>query len=151
MPPQIDRVRVQAKVSVETGECLERRWVSNCMFQPRTLERPSCSVATRGPAAFLSPSFRFYSVLGTYFVSIISNIRRNSIVQHPVYDEDGSPLACDSAVLARLKFRFLFIYVTSYTVRVSGTQPPNMPGILPMKVIKVGTNAQTRIAQACDR
>ncbi|KXT14663.1 hypothetical protein AC579_3673 [Pseudocercospora musae] len=26
-----------------------------------------------------------------------------------------------------------------------------MPGILPMKVIKVGTNAQTRIAQACDR
>jgi hypothetical protein len=28
---------------------------------------------------------------------------------------------------------------------------PNMPGILPMKVIKVGANAQTRIAQACDR
>ncbi|KAF2748888.1 transcriptional activator protein-like protein acu-15 [Sporormia fimetaria CBS 119925] len=26
-----------------------------------------------------------------------------------------------------------------------------MPGILPMKVIKVGSNAQTRIAQACDR
>lgn len=26
-----------------------------------------------------------------------------------------------------------------------------MPGILPMKVIKVGTNNQTRIAQACDR
>ncbi|KAI9694633.1 MAG: hypothetical protein M1822_000249 [Bathelium mastoideum] len=26
-----------------------------------------------------------------------------------------------------------------------------MPGILPMKVIKVGTSAQTRIAQACDR
>ncbi|PIB01549.1 Transcriptional activator protein acu-15 [Cercospora beticola] len=26
-----------------------------------------------------------------------------------------------------------------------------MPGILPMKVIKVGLNAQTRIAQACDR
>ncbi|CAK4032492.1 Transcriptional activator acu-15 [Lecanosticta acicola] len=26
-----------------------------------------------------------------------------------------------------------------------------MPGILPMKVIKVGVNAQTRIAQACDR
>ncbi|KAK0283558.1 DNA-binding transcription factor cat8 [Friedmanniomyces endolithicus] len=26
-----------------------------------------------------------------------------------------------------------------------------MPGILPMKVIKVGTNAQSRIAQACDR
>ncbi|EMC99179.1 hypothetical protein BAUCODRAFT_120474 [Baudoinia panamericana UAMH 10762] len=26
-----------------------------------------------------------------------------------------------------------------------------MPGILPMKVIKVGANAQTRIAQACDR
>ncbi|KAF2171195.1 hypothetical protein M409DRAFT_50665 [Zasmidium cellare ATCC 36951] len=26
-----------------------------------------------------------------------------------------------------------------------------MPGILPMKVIKIGTNAQTRIAQACDR
>ncbi|KAF1967887.1 hypothetical protein BU23DRAFT_282931 [Bimuria novae-zelandiae CBS 107.79] len=26
-----------------------------------------------------------------------------------------------------------------------------MPGILPMKVIKVGTNSQTRIAQACDR
>ena len=26
-----------------------------------------------------------------------------------------------------------------------------MPGILPMKVIKVGTNAQDRIAQACDR
>lgn len=28
---------------------------------------------------------------------------------------------------------------------------PSMPGILPMKVIKVGANAQTRIAQACDR
>ena len=27
----------------------------------------------------------------------------------------------------------------------------NMPGILPMKVIKVGTSAQSRIAQACDR
>lgn len=26
-----------------------------------------------------------------------------------------------------------------------------MPGILPMKVIKVGTSAQSRIAQACDR
>ena len=26
-----------------------------------------------------------------------------------------------------------------------------MPGILPMKVIKVGSNAQSRIAQACDR
>ena len=26
-----------------------------------------------------------------------------------------------------------------------------MPGILPMKVIKVGTTAQSRIAQACDR
>ena len=26
-----------------------------------------------------------------------------------------------------------------------------MPGILPMKVIKVGTNSQARIAQACDR
>jgi hypothetical protein len=26
-----------------------------------------------------------------------------------------------------------------------------MPGILPMKVIKVGNNSQTRIAQACDR
>lgn len=26
-----------------------------------------------------------------------------------------------------------------------------MPGILPMKVIKMGTNAQSRIAQACDR
>lgn len=26
-----------------------------------------------------------------------------------------------------------------------------MPGILPMKVIRVGTNAQSRIAQACDR
>ncbi|EOD52295.1 putative transcriptional activator protein acu-15 protein [Neofusicoccum parvum UCRNP2] len=26
-----------------------------------------------------------------------------------------------------------------------------MPGILPMKVIKVGSNSQTRIAQACDR
>ncbi|KAF2867620.1 C6 transcription factor FacB [Massariosphaeria phaeospora] len=26
-----------------------------------------------------------------------------------------------------------------------------MPGILPMKVIKVGTNSQSRIAQACDR
>ncbi|QDS76004.1 hypothetical protein FKW77_004664 [Venturia effusa] len=26
-----------------------------------------------------------------------------------------------------------------------------MPGILPMKVIKIGQNAQTRIAQACDR
>lgn len=26
-----------------------------------------------------------------------------------------------------------------------------MPGILPMKVIQVGTNAQSRIAQACDR
>ncbi len=26
-----------------------------------------------------------------------------------------------------------------------------MPGILPMKVIKVGTAAQSRIAQACDR
>lgn len=26
-----------------------------------------------------------------------------------------------------------------------------MPGILPMKVIKVGTSTQTRIAQACDR
>ena len=26
-----------------------------------------------------------------------------------------------------------------------------MPGILPMKVIKVGTSAQNRIAQACDR
>ncbi|QIW95548.1 hypothetical protein AMS68_001066 [Peltaster fructicola] len=26
-----------------------------------------------------------------------------------------------------------------------------MPGILPMKVIKIGSNAQTRIAQACDR
>lgn len=29
--------------------------------------------------------------------------------------------------------------------------PSTMPGILPMKVIKVGVNAQTRIAQACDR
>ena len=27
----------------------------------------------------------------------------------------------------------------------------NMPGILPMKLIKVGTSAQSRIAQACDR
>jgi hypothetical protein len=27
----------------------------------------------------------------------------------------------------------------------------NMPGILPMKVIKVGSSAQSRIAQACDR
>lgn len=26
-----------------------------------------------------------------------------------------------------------------------------MPGILPMKVIRVGSNAQSRIAQACDR
>jgi hypothetical protein len=26
-----------------------------------------------------------------------------------------------------------------------------MPGILPMKVIKVGSAAQSRIAQACDR
>ena len=26
-----------------------------------------------------------------------------------------------------------------------------MPGILPMKVIKVGTSNQARIAQACDR
>src|ERR1700734_393551 len=26
-----------------------------------------------------------------------------------------------------------------------------MPGILPMKVIKVGSNSQSRIAQACDR
>jgi len=29
--------------------------------------------------------------------------------------------------------------------------PPIMPGILPMKVIKVGASAQSRIAQACDR
>ena len=26
-----------------------------------------------------------------------------------------------------------------------------MPGILPMKIIRVGNNAQSRIAQACDR
>jgi hypothetical protein len=26
-----------------------------------------------------------------------------------------------------------------------------MPGVIPMKVIKVGSNAQSRIAQACDR
>ncbi|KAI1905966.1 DNA-binding transcription factor cat8, partial [Ophidiomyces ophidiicola] len=26
-----------------------------------------------------------------------------------------------------------------------------MPGILPMKVIKVGNSAQSRVAQACDR
>ncbi|KAG9610711.1 hypothetical protein KCV04_g17464, partial [Aureobasidium melanogenum] len=26
-----------------------------------------------------------------------------------------------------------------------------MPGILPMKVIKVGSSSQSRIAQACDR
>jgi hypothetical protein len=32
-----------------------------------------------------------------------------------------------------------------------GLQPHNMPGILPMKVIKVGSAAQSRIAQACDR
>ena len=31
------------------------------------------------------------------------------------------------------------------------TQPSIMPGILPMKVIKVGTSTQSRIAQACDR
>lgn len=30
-------------------------------------------------------------------------------------------------------------------------RPPKMPGILPMKVIKVGNSAQSRIAQACDR
>lgn len=33
----------------------------------------------------------------------------------------------------------------------SGHQTPSMPGILPMKVIKVGAAAQSRIAQACDR
>ena len=32
-----------------------------------------------------------------------------------------------------------------------GLQPHTMPGILPMKVIKVGSAAQSRIAQACDR
>lgn len=31
------------------------------------------------------------------------------------------------------------------------TTVAKMPGILPMKVIKVGTTAQSRIAQACDR
>lgn len=41
----------------------------------------------------------------------------------------------------------------SYYITASAHWPPlpTMPGILPMKVIKVGANAQSRIAQACDR
>ncbi|SMY19854.1 unnamed protein product [Zymoseptoria tritici ST99CH_1A5] len=39
----------------------------------------------------------------------------------------------------------------SYRSQDIFSHPANMPGILPMKVIKVGTNAQSRIAQACDR
>jgi hypothetical protein len=39
------------------------------------------------------------------------------------------------------------------TLRVDELEPRLfiMPGILPMKVIKVGSNSQSRIAQACDR
>lgn len=42
---------------------------------------------------------------------------------------------------------------TSYQAPLLSAATPSvkMPGILPMKVIKVGTSTQSRIAQACDR
>jgi hypothetical protein len=38
-----------------------------------------------------------------------------------------------------------------YTTNDAQRTTPKMPGILPMKVIKVGSSCQSRIAQACDR
>ncbi len=41
------------------------------------------------------------------------------------------------------------VFISKY--RTISECTATMPGILPMKVIKVGTSAQSRIAQACDR
>ena len=69
-----------------------------------------------------------------------------------VHDTAVPPPKAHLDHIARLTRRFclgfVFLPFPSYCFAAATVI---MPGILPMKVIKVGNNAQTRIAQACDR
>jgi hypothetical protein len=62
-----------------------------------------------------------------------------------------SSLLLDSAALDIVRFERLATSSDDTSTYLFDLTRPNMPGILPMKMIRVGSSAQSRIAQACDR